>query len=134
MDIEIRHLSARNFLIAFYFSKPFLSHVQTFASDHKYPLAIGAGSVIGLIMFPELKTVVPSLFYSIPPSALELHLPSNEFARNLYLNVATGLKDAVFLALDLYGDLRREIMYKLVGENIEEGVAFIKRLVSGIIK
>ena len=85
-----------------------------------------AGAVIDLIAFPELKTVVPSLFYSIPPSALEVHLPSNEFARDLCLNVAKGLKDAVFLALDLYGDLRREIIYKLVGENIEEGVALFK--------
>ena len=85
-----------------------------------------AGAVIDLIAFPELKTVVPSLFYSIPPSALELHLPSNEFARDLYLNVAKELKDAVFLALDLYGDLRREIMYKLVGENIKLGVTQLK--------
>jgi hypothetical protein len=83
-----------------------------------------AGAVIGLIAFPELKTVVLSIFYSIPPSALELHLPSNEFARDLYLNVAKGLKDAVFLALDLYGDLRREIIYKLVGEFLEEGMAY----------
>ena len=58
-----------------YFSKPFLNHVQSFTYNYKYPLAICVwGVVIGLIAFPELKTVVPSLLYSIPPSALEFHL------------------------------------------------------------
>ena len=116
-----------------YYSKPFLTNLQNFTYEHKYPLAISAGTAIGLIAFPELN-VIPSLFYSIPPTALELHLPSNEFARNLYLNVATGIKDGVFLALDLYGDVRREIFYKLIGQNIEEIVVFTKNLFNGMIK
>ena len=116
-----------------YYSKPLLNNIQNFTYEHRYPLGISAGAAIGLIAFPELN-VIPSLFYSIPPTALELHLPSNEFARNLYLNVAKGIKDRVFLGLDLYGEVRREIFYKLIGENIEAGVGFVKRLLSGIIK
>ncbi len=48
--------------------------------------------VIGLIAFPELKTVVPSSFYSIPPSALEVHL------HEIYsLTQQKGLKTRFFL-------------------------------------
>ena len=111
-----------------------MNNLQNFTSEYKYPLAINTGAVIGLIAFLELTTDIPSLFYSIPSSALGLHLPSNEFARNLYLDVAKGIKDIVFLGLDLYGDVRREIYYTLIGENIEEIVVFTKKLLSSIIK
>jgi len=114
-----------------YYSKPFFNKLQILTCEYKYPLIIGTGAVISLIAFPELKTVIPNLLYSIPPSVLEVHLPSNEFAQDLYRN-----------AFDFYKDLKREMRYRilkryvysLIGENIGQGVAFFKELAKSITK
>ncbi len=104
---------------------------------YKYPILITTGFTFCAIF---LKPLIKSYFSTstaisgleINPNFLSLHLPENEFLKNLYLSFLMSSKSTVVLGLTWYTEIRKIVMYKLFGETIEEGLIFYLRIIKKI--
>jgi len=100
----------------------------TITYKYKYPILITTGSTLTAILFPRVKS-----FVFAPVDALTLYLPKNPFLKDFYLNVLHSAKSAAFMSSHLFVEVKRILLYKLFGEDLEKGVDFLKDLFNRIL-